>query len=159
MAKYVIEGGHRLHGRVTPSGNKNAALPLMAATLLTDQPLILRNVPRIRDVETMLQLLLALGVDAAWTDEHDLRLHAREVRTAHLDPSLCRDIRASILLAGPMLARVGRVELPPSGRRRDWTQASGYPFYRHEFAGRRVLRGTDLLPEDLWLARRGHLLG
>lgn len=115
MAKFIIEGGNRLHGRVTPSGNKNAALPIMAACLLTDEPLILHNVPRIRDVETMLHLLAASGVDARWTAEHDLRLHARNVRSAHLDPVLCKEIRASILLAGPMLARVGKVELPPPG--------------------------------------------
>ena len=115
MAKYLIEGGHRLHGRVTPSGNKNAALPLLAATLLTDEPVILRNAPRIRDVETMLQLLVALGVDAEWIGEHDLRLQTKDVSTARLDPALCKEIRASILLAGPMLARVGSVELPPPG--------------------------------------------
>lgn len=115
MAKFLIEGGHRLHGRVTPSGNKNAALPIMAASLLTDEPVTLHNVPRIRDVETLLRLLVALGVDAEWIGEHDLRLHAKEVRTAHLDVALCREIRASILLAGPMLGRVGRVELPPPG--------------------------------------------
>lgn len=130
MAKFLIEGGHRLHGRVTPSGNKNAALPIMAASLLTDQPLTLRNVPRIRDVETLLQLLVALGVDAEWIGERDLRLHAREVRTAQLDAALCREIRASILLAGPMLGRVGKVELPPPGgdvigRRRVDTHFSG----------------------------------
>jgi UDP-N-acetylglucosamine 1-carboxyvinyltransferase len=115
VAKYLIEGGHRLHGRVTPSGNKNAALPLLAATLLTDEPVILRNAPRIRDVETMLQLLVALGVDAEWIGEHDLRLQTKDVSTARLDPALCKEIRASILLAGPMLARVGSVELPPPG--------------------------------------------
>jgi UDP-N-acetylglucosamine 1-carboxyvinyltransferase len=158
VAKYVIEGGHRLHGRVTPSGNKNAALPLMAATLLTDQPLILRNVPRIRDVETMLQLLLALGVDAAWTDEHDLRLHAKEVRTAHLDPSLCRDIRASILLAGPMLARMGRVELPPPGgdvigRRRVDTHFIGMNSLGAEFSMGQTfcLRTSGLRGADIFL--------
>lgn len=160
MAKYLIEGGHRLHGRVTPSGNKNAALPLMAASLLTDQPLILRNVPRIRDVETMLQLLQALGVDAAWIGEHDLKLRAGEVRTVHLDPSLCREIRASILLAGPMLARVGRVELPPPGgdvigRRRVDTHFVGLESLGTEFSvGQSYclktagLRGADIFLDE-----------
>ncbi len=130
MAKFLIEGGHRLHGRVTPSGNKNAALPIMAASLLTDEPVTLHNVPRIRDVETLLQLLQSLGVDAEWIGERDLRLHAKDVRTASLDAALCREIRASILLAGPLLARVGKVELPPPGgdvigRRRVDTHFSG----------------------------------
>lgn len=160
MAKFIIEGGHRLSGRVTPSGNKNAALPIMAASLLTDEPLILHNVPRIRDVETMLHLLLALGVDAKWTGEHDLRLHAREVRTARLDPALCKEIRASILLAGPMLARLGRVELPPPGgdvigRRRVDTHFAGLVSLGASFAVGQAycletsgLRGADIFLDE-----------
>jgi UDP-N-acetylglucosamine 1-carboxyvinyltransferase len=115
MEQFVIEGNTPLSGTVVPGGNKNAALPLLAASLLTDQPLVLRNVPRIRDVQIMCQLLSDLGVDIAEVDEHTLRLQASHIRKADLDTELCKDIRASILLAGPALARLGHVELPPPG--------------------------------------------
>jgi UDP-N-acetylglucosamine 1-carboxyvinyltransferase len=115
MEQFIIEGGIPLSGVVTAIGNKNAALPLLAASLLTDQPLVLRNVPRIRDVQTMCQLLADLGVDIAEVEPHTLRLQAAQVRKANLDLDLCKDIRASILLAGPALARLGHVELPPPG--------------------------------------------
>jgi len=115
MEQFVIEGNMPLSGTVTPSGNKNAALPLLAASLLTDQPLVLHNVPNIRDVQTMCQLLADLGVDIAEPEPHTLRLQAHHVHKTDLDAELCRDIRASILLAGPALARLGHVELPPPG--------------------------------------------
>lgn len=116
MEQFVIEGGAILSGTLTPSGNKNAALPLLAASLLTDQPVTLRNVPVIRDVQTMCKLLSDLGVAIAESDGgHTLRLQASNVRKANLNPDLCREIRASILLAGPMLARLQQVELPPPG--------------------------------------------
>ncbi|HZY43519.1 MAG TPA: UDP-N-acetylglucosamine 1-carboxyvinyltransferase [Anaerolineae bacterium] len=115
MDQFVIEGGQPLTGQTTPSGNKNAALPLMAACMLTDQPIILHNVPRIRDVRTMLQLLADLGVDISEPDGHTLHLRAANVRKTKLDPDLCREIRASILLAGPMLARLKSIELSPPG--------------------------------------------
>jgi UDP-N-acetylglucosamine 1-carboxyvinyltransferase len=112
---FVVEGGHRLDGTVRPAGNKNAALPILAATLLADGPVTLRNVPRIRDVETMLALLEAQGVAIAWTDEHTVVADARAARPGDPEAALCARIRASILLAGPMLARFGRVRLPPPG--------------------------------------------
>jgi len=112
---FVVEGGHRLGGTVRPAGNKNAALPILAATLLADGPVTLHNVPRIRDVETMLELLGAQGVALTWQDEHTLVADARGARPDDPDPALCARIRASILLAGPMLARFGRVRLPPPG--------------------------------------------
>ncbi|MBI1723028.1 MAG: UDP-N-acetylglucosamine 1-carboxyvinyltransferase [Gemmatimonadetes bacterium] len=112
---FVVEGGQRLSGTVRPAGNKNAALPILAATLLADGPVILHNVPHIRDVETMLDLLRGLNVRAEWTDQHALELDARAATAADPDPELCGRIRASILLAGPMLARFGRVRLPPPG--------------------------------------------
>lgn len=113
--QYIIEGGHRLSGSIEPSGNKNAALPIVAAALLTDQPVELTNVPRIRDVEALVELIQSVGAQAEWTSRNALRIHAREVRPADLDPDLCARIRASILLAGPMLARCGQVTLPPPG--------------------------------------------
>jgi UDP-N-acetylglucosamine 1-carboxyvinyltransferase len=112
---FVVEGGHRLSGTVRPAGNKNAALPILAATLLADGPCVLDNVPRIRDVETLLELLAAQGVAVAWEGEHTVKLDAREARSGDPDPALCAKIRASVLLAGPMLARFGRVRLPPPG--------------------------------------------
>jgi UDP-N-acetylglucosamine 1-carboxyvinyltransferase len=115
MEKFVIEGGTQLRGTVTPSGNKNAALPMIAACLLTDEPVTLRNVPRIRDVDDMLALLASLGVEIRELSAHDLVLHARDVRTTELDRELCSRIRTSILFAGPMLARMGQIRLPPPG--------------------------------------------
>lgn len=115
MEQFVIEGGTPLSGTVTPSGNKNAALPLLAACLLTTEPVVLRNLPRIRDVETMRQLICDLGAQVDEIEPHVWRIHARAVHKAQLDPDLCRRIRASILLAGPMLARHGEIELPAPG--------------------------------------------
>ncbi|MFN7035282.1 MAG: UDP-N-acetylglucosamine 1-carboxyvinyltransferase [Bellilinea sp.] len=115
MEKFIIEGGHPLHGEVTPAGNKNAALPLLAACLLTDEPVILHNVPDILDVRTMRALLESLGVEIKQKDTHTWQVHAKVIRPADLDPDLTRKIRASILLAGPMTARMGELRLPPPG--------------------------------------------
>jgi UDP-N-acetylglucosamine 1-carboxyvinyltransferase len=115
MRTFVIEGGHPLRGEVTPSGNKNAALPILAACLLTEEPVTLHNIPQIGDVNTMRQLLQSLGVKIETLDTHTWRLQATDVRNADLDPDLCRQIRASILLAGPMLGRTGQIQLPPPG--------------------------------------------
>ena len=115
MEKFIIEGGYPLHGEVTPAGNKNAALPLLAACLLTDEPVILHNVPEIRDVQTMRSLLQSLGVEIETIDQNVWKIQARNVRPADLDPDICRKIRASILLAGPMTARSGELLLPPPG--------------------------------------------
>jgi UDP-N-acetylglucosamine 1-carboxyvinyltransferase len=100
---------------VTPSGNKNAALPLLAACLLTDQAVVLHNVPEILDVQAMRRLLESLGVSIETVGNHTWRVQAKEVRPADLDPDLTRRIRASILLAGPMIARSGELALPPPG--------------------------------------------
>ena len=115
MDKIIIEGGTQLRGAVTPSGNKNAALPMLAATLLTDEPITLRNVPRIRDVEDMLALLASVGVEIREQDRHTLIFCARDIRTTELDRAICSRIRTSILFAGPMLARAGQIQLPPPG--------------------------------------------
>lgn len=115
MEKFIIEGGIPLRGEVTPSGNKNAALPIVAASLLTEEPVILRNVPQIRDVLDMRALLESLGVQVKALSENDWQLTARTLHSADLDPDMCRRIRASILLAGPMLARTGELQIPPPG--------------------------------------------
>lgn len=115
MEKFIIEGGKPLRGEVTPSGNKNAALPLLAACLLTEEPVTLYNVPQIRDVNDMRRMLESLGVEISDLGNRAWRVTAKNVRPADLDPDLSRRIRASILLAGPMTARAGGVKLPPPG--------------------------------------------
>ncbi|HEX5261070.1 MAG TPA: UDP-N-acetylglucosamine 1-carboxyvinyltransferase [Gaiellales bacterium] len=111
----MIEGGVPLSGTVRPSGNKNAALPTLAACLLTADPITLENVPRIRDVEAMIALLVDIGVEVEWLDRNTVRVWAAEVTRTRLDADLCTRIRASILLAGPLLARFGTAEVPPPG--------------------------------------------
>ncbi len=115
MEKFIIQGGIPLKGEVTPAGNKNAALPLMAACLLTDEPVILHNVPEILDVKTIRSLLQSLGVEFTQLAPHSWRIYSPELHPADLDPDLCRKIRASILLAGPVTARSGELHLPPPG--------------------------------------------
>lgn len=115
MEKFIIEGGIPLNGTVTPSGNKNAALPILAACLLTDEPVILHNVPDIQDVQNMRKLILSLGVTFDIVDAHTWKVQAKVVRPTDLDPDLCRKIRASILLAGPGVARAKDLVLPPPG--------------------------------------------
>src|ERR671937_3095552 len=112
---FVIEGAQPLSGRVRAAGNKNGALPILAACLLTAEPVLLSNVPRIRDVETMLELLADVGADFEWQGANELRVHAADVHKVELDEELCSRIRASILLAGPLLASCGRAVIPPPG--------------------------------------------
>lgn len=115
MEKFIIEGGAPLTGEVTPAGNKNAALPLVAACLLTKEPVILRNVPYIQDVLVMRKLIESLGAQVEDLAVDSWRITAQDVRPADLNPDLCRRIRASILVAGPMAARVDEFKLPPPG--------------------------------------------
>jgi UDP-N-acetylglucosamine 1-carboxyvinyltransferase len=115
MEKFIIEGGVALNGEVTPAGNKNAALPLVAACLLTDQPIILHNVPQIQDVRVMRNLIESFGAEVEDLNATSWRITARTLRPADLNPDLCRRIRASILVAGPMSARFGEFKLPPPG--------------------------------------------
>jgi len=115
MEKFIIDGGRPLSGTVVPSGNKNAALPLLAATLLTDEPVTLHNLPSIGDVATMGELLSDVGVSIDKLDANTWRVHARDIRTSELSPELFGLIRGSITLAGPMLARTGLVRLPRPG--------------------------------------------
>ena len=113
--QFIVEGGRRLSGSIRPSGNKNAALPIVAAALLTDQPVTLQNVPRIRDLETLVDLVRTTGAQAEWSARNTLQIHAKEVHSNSLDAAMCARIRASILLAAPLLARCGQVELSPPG--------------------------------------------
>jgi UDP-N-acetylglucosamine 1-carboxyvinyltransferase len=155
-----VTGGRPLHGTIRPAGNKNAALPVIAASLLADGPVTLENIPRINDVETMLELLVDLGATAAWTAANTVVIDTRGVRPKPLDPDLCTSIRASILLAGPLLARFGKVVLPPPGgdvigRRRVDTHflalerlgASVHVGDRYEIEGKR-LKGADIFLDE-----------
>jgi len=160
MEEFIIKGGVPLRGEVTPAGNKNAALPLLAACLLTEEPVVLRNIPQIRDVQAMRKLIESLGAEVEELSEHDWRIATRRLTASHLDPDLCRRIRASILVAGPVLARAGALRLPPPGgdiigRRRLDTHILGLRAlgatieYDREFDMRSAgLRGADILLDE-----------
>jgi UDP-N-acetylglucosamine 1-carboxyvinyltransferase len=160
MEQFVIDGQIPLRGEVIPSGNKNSALPLLAACLLTSEPVILHNVPGIRDVQAMRDLLSQLGVELKEIAPHSWRVHAVHVRPSDLDPELCRRIRASILLAGPMLAREGRIRLPTPGgdvigRRRVDTHMLSLKALGAEVSYKRMfdlktsgLKGADILLDE-----------
>jgi UDP-N-acetylglucosamine 1-carboxyvinyltransferase len=115
MEKFVIEGGTQLSGTMVPAGNKNGALPILAASILTDGEVLVRNVPRIRDVEAMIEILVSIGVSASWRGPNEIALCASGVEEAEIDAELAESIRASFLLAGPLLARLGRAVMPPPG--------------------------------------------
>src|SRR5215470_2701374 len=115
MEKFVIQGGTPLSGEVTAAGNKNAALPILAACLLTEEELLLHRVPRIRDTEAQIALLERLGVEVAWVADNSVRLCAAAVSEVTVDEELSNQIRASFLLAGPLLARFGEARMPPPG--------------------------------------------
>ncbi len=115
MEKFVIEGGVPLSGTIVPAGNKNGALPILAACLLTDDEVILRNVPRISDVEAMLLLVESLGARVQWLGLGEVSVDASTVDRHEVDRELSERIRASFLLAGPLLARFGRALMPPPG--------------------------------------------
>ena len=159
MARFVIQGGRRLSGAYVPGGNKNAILPMLAASLLTDEPVILTRVPRIADVRVMLDLLGGLGV-AVEENGDTLRLCAKGVRRSRLDKALCARLRASILFAGPLVARLGRATLAPPGgdvigRRRLDTHFLGLRALGMEVHGAKdytfaakKLRGADILLDE-----------
>jgi UDP-N-acetylglucosamine 1-carboxyvinyltransferase len=113
--QYLVEGGNTLHGSIRPAGNKNAALPIVAAALLSSKPVRLENVPRIRDIETLVELIRSTGASIDWIEQNVLVIHAKSVQSGSLDPMLCAKIRASILLVAPLLARCGQLHLPHPG--------------------------------------------
>jgi UDP-N-acetylglucosamine 1-carboxyvinyltransferase len=115
MSTLLIEGGHRLHGKVAVEGNKNAALPLLAACLLTEEECVLTNVPRIGDVEVMARLLLDVGAEVEGIGSTTLKVRAPKVSTDTPDRSLVGRLRGSVLLLGPLLARIGRAHIAPPG--------------------------------------------
>lgn len=115
MGRFRVTGGRILSGEVTPSGNKNAALPILAATLLSDQEIVLENIPDIEDVRVMIEILVQLGASAERREDGAVVVHAKDIATTALEPALATRVRASILFAGPLLARCGRCSLPPPG--------------------------------------------
>ncbi len=115
MEKFIIEGGQPLSGTLVPAGNKNAALPVLAATLLTREEVVLRNIPRIRDVEAMVDLLRQLGAEAEWREDNVIAICAADVRETTVETAIAERIRASFLAAGPLLGRFGRATMPPPG--------------------------------------------
>ncbi len=156
--QFIVEGGRPLSGAIRPTGNKNAALPIVCAALLTDEPVTLENVPRIRDIESLLGLVRAAGASAEWTGANTLVIHAKDVRGDTLPPDLCARIRASVLLAGPLLARCGEVTLAPPGgdvigRRRLDTHVLALEALgaTHEFGERIVFRAKRLVGADIFL--------
>src|SRR3989442_14012585 len=138
---FCVSGGRPLKGTIRPAGNKTAALPILAATLLADGPCRIDNVPHIRDVETMLELLAHLGAVVAWTAPNAVEVNTARAEPRGLDPKLCARIRASILLAGPMLARFGRVSLPPPGGDVIGRRRGGTPFPAPERPGAEITPG------------------
>jgi UDP-N-acetylglucosamine 1-carboxyvinyltransferase len=157
VKQFVIEGGYELSGTVVPSGNKNAALPMLVACLLTDETVTLHNVPVIGDVGTMVELLRQIGVEIRDDGNGMLVLQACHVQPARFDPALFRRIRGSVLLSGPMLARFGLVNLPQPGgdligRRRVDTHMLAFKALGAELSlnetfclQAKKLRGTDIL--------------
>jgi UDP-N-acetylglucosamine 1-carboxyvinyltransferase len=155
---FVIEGGRPLSGRIQAAGNKNGALPILAACLLTAEDVVLRNVPRIVDVETMIELLNDVGAEAEWTSMNEVHVRAAEITKQELDEELCSRMRASFLLTGPLLSRVGHVSAPPPGG--DVIGRRRLDPHIHAFAelgaqieiGRRYeLRGGSLRGEHIFL--------
>ncbi|MBW3534569.1 MAG: UDP-N-acetylglucosamine 1-carboxyvinyltransferase [Gemmatimonadetes bacterium] len=161
MASFIVDGGRTLSGSIRPAGNKNAALPCLTACMLAAEPVFLENVPRIRDVETLLEILESLGADVAWEGPNEVRVDASGVTVGRVDREMAVKIRASLLLAGPLLARFGKVELPPPGgdvigRRRMDTHFLAFEAlgarvtlekgYRVESSGR--LKGADVFLDE-----------
>ena len=115
MEKFIVEGGTPLKGEITPAGNKNEALPVLAAVLLTDQPVTVRNIPDINDIRDMMELLRGLGTEIEKLDDHAYRFQTSEIRSDQPEPVRARRIRGSILLAGSLLARHGGITLAAPG--------------------------------------------
>ena len=158
MGTFVVEGRQRLEGRIRPAGNKNAALPCLAAAALATEPVTLENVPRIRDVEDLLEIISSLGAEVVWGGTNEVTIDARGVGSGSIDASLAQRIRASLLLAGPLLARFGHVQLPPPGgdvigRRRMDTHFLAFEALGATVAldGRFTIQAKELRGADMFL--------
>ena len=153
IESFVIEGGSSLNGRIAASGNKNAALPILAACVLSAEPVTLTNVPRIRDVEAMVELLADLGADAEWTGPNEVRVVAAELAKTAPDEALASRIRASFLLAGPLLARFGTADMPLPGG--DVIGRRRLDTHIHAFAA----LGADIESNGIYQLRTSGLVG
>src|SRR5258708_1607482 len=148
MARFIVEGGTPLRGEITAKGNKNSALPLIAASLLTNEPVILRNLPRIRDVTAMLEIVAGLGATVDRLDPQAVTICAANVNKTAIDPKLSREIRTSLLVAGPMLARFKKGTLGPPGgdligRLRSDTHLLALPAFGAEGTAHRLRFGLE----------------
>lgn len=115
MHEYIIEGGYPIQGTITASGNKNAALPCLTATLLTSEPVILHNIPEIQDTNVMIDILKALGAKVEQLSKNNWKIQCDELKTSELPGSMTKKVRGSIVFAGPLLARTGKCEMMPPG--------------------------------------------
>ncbi len=144
MEKFIIEGGHRLTGTITASGNKNAALKLLPACILTDEPIILHNIPDIHDVRSTIALMQDLGIEMENLGKGSWQIQAKNISKTELDPDLASKIRASFVFSGPMLARMGQVTLPLPGG----DVIGGRPLDTH-------IRGLEALGTSVHMKKRG----
>jgi UDP-N-acetylglucosamine 1-carboxyvinyltransferase len=155
MGKFIIKGGQTLQGTITASGNKNAALKLLPACLLTDEPVVLHNIPTIQDVENTILILRDLGVEVTSLGAGSWRVHAANLRKTGLDPALAARTRASFVFAGPMLARVGRVSLPIPGG----DVIGGRPLDTHVQALTALGAGVSMSRRGIFEMHADHLRG
>ena len=158
MSAYVVDGSFPIKGKIRAGGNKNSALPCIAATLLTDEPVVLKRLPDIEDVHVMLQILTTLGASIEQLGPNEVRIHASDITTHEIPAKQAKNIRASILFAGPLLARTGKVLLPPPGgdvigRRRLDTHFLAFSALgaRVEVDGMFKLSSNKLVGEDIFL--------
>ena len=115
MYEYIIDGGYPINGTITASGNKNAALPCLAASLLTDEPVILKNIPEIQDTNVMIQILQALGAEVEQIEKHVWKIKNENVKNIELPAELTKKVRGSIVFAGPLVGRTGKCKMNPPG--------------------------------------------
>ncbi|MBL7961430.1 UDP-N-acetylglucosamine 1-carboxyvinyltransferase, partial [bacterium] len=115
MEKFIVEGGHTLKGTFNPAGNKNEALPVIAACMLTDEPVMLRNMPDVIDARKMLEIAAAIGADVTQMDAKTWKVQAKNIKTFEPDHNLASEIRGSFLFAGSMIGRHGKISLPSPG--------------------------------------------
>ncbi|MGH2543092.1 MAG: UDP-N-acetylglucosamine 1-carboxyvinyltransferase, partial [Ardenticatenaceae bacterium] len=148
MNRFVIEGQRTISGAIEPRGSKNAALPAIAATLLTDEPVVLRRLPGIADVDVMVQLAHDLGSEISLNGDHSARLRAKDLVHCEPNRALCRSIRALFLLAGPLLARCGRAVLPRPGG----DKIGRRPLDTHVEAFQQMGVEVELSPDSYYLA-------
>jgi len=155
MQKFIVDGGIQLSGSITPSGNKNEALPVLAATLLAQEPVILKNLPNILDIFIMLELLVSIGVDVKQIDKHTYSFDSSRLLSTNPDPNQAEKIRGSFLLAGPLLARKQSIDLPAPGGDRIGLR----PVNTHILALEKLGTSIALTQNGLYRMRTSGLVG